>query len=126
MAANDLACLLSEHPESYQDLNAAVTWAQKAQKARPDDGNVLDTLGWAYLKRGDAAQALQLLGRARQKAPEAPAVSYHLGVALLQAGKREEAKACLGKAVSGSGDFGGRDEAVRLLRRLSGLPYRGF
>ena len=117
-AANDLAYLLSEHPESDQDLNAALSWAQKAQQARPDDANILDTLGWAYLKRGEMTRALESLGRARQKTPDLPMVNYHLGVALYKTGRREEAKASLGKSVSGSGDFPGRDEALKLLRGL--------
>ena len=63
-------------------------------------------------------RAVDLLGRAREKAPDAPVIDYHLGMALFKSGKRAEAKVSLGRSLSGSRSFPGRKEAVKLLQKL--------
>ena len=114
-AANDLAVLLCERAESGADLDKALSLAQNALKTRPEEPAIQDTVGWVWYKKGDAGKALEMLQRAQGKVPENAEINYHLGMALVKAGRREEAKAHLKISVAGVGDFPGREEAARTL-----------
>jgi tetratricopeptide (TPR) repeat protein len=92
-AANDLAVLLCERAASVADLDKALSLAQSALKSRPEEPAVQDTLGWIWYKKGDVGKALEMLQRAQGKAPENAEINYHLGMALVKAGRREEARA---------------------------------
>ena len=114
-AANDLAALLCEHPGTGKELDRALELARGALKSRPDDPVVQDTLGWACYKKGDNPQALDLLTKAQGKLSGNPEVAYHLGMALVKAGKKEQAKAYLKTSVAAKGDFPWKAEAARTL-----------
>ena len=114
-AANDLAALLCEHPGTGKELDRALELARGALKSRPDDPVVQDTLGWACYKKGDNAQALDLLTKAQGKLAGHPEVDYHLGMALVKAGKKEQGKEHLKTSVAAKGDFPWKAEAARTL-----------
>ncbi|HEX8042539.1 tetratricopeptide repeat protein [Candidatus Deferrimicrobium sp.] len=114
-AANDLAALLSEHPGTGKELDRALELAKSAYKLRPDDPVVQDTLGWVSYKKGDNAQALDLLAKAQGKMAGHPEINYHLGMALVKAGKKEQGKKHLGIAVAPKGEYPWKAEATRTL-----------
>jgi tetratricopeptide (TPR) repeat protein len=62
---NNLAFVLAKH---LGDVDAALAPAQKAAELTPNDANVLDTLGWIYLRTGQLAQAQALLQQAVERA----------------------------------------------------------
>ena len=64
----------------------------RAYKAAPDNGAIIDSMGWAEYVRGNYAEAVQLLERARAAEPADPTVADHLGDALWKAGRRIEAR----------------------------------
>jgi len=115
VAANDLAALLCEHPGTGKELDRAVELARGALKIHPDDPVVQDTLGWAMYKKGDNAQALDLLAKAQGKLTGHPEVNYHLGMALVKAGKKEQGKEHLKTSLAAKGDFPWKAEAARTL-----------
>jgi tetratricopeptide (TPR) repeat protein len=115
VANNDMAFLLAD---TGGDLDKAMGLAQKALAQRPEEGPVLDTLGWIYYKKGDAAKALEYLERARAKSPDDPTVSYHIGMAYAKAGKKEAAKEYLKKALAAGREFAGKEEAERTLKGM--------
>jgi tetratricopeptide (TPR) repeat protein len=80
--ANDLAWLLAE---SGEDLDHALELAERAHERNPAP-QVIDTLGWVYLKRGEAEKAVEWLEQALAGRPQSPSIRYHLGVALDRAG----------------------------------------
>ena len=90
------------------DLDKALALAQKALTQRPEEGPVLDTVGWIYYKKGDAAKAIEYLERARAKSPDDPTVNYHLGMAYAKAGKKDAAKEYLKKALAAGREFPGK------------------
>jgi len=94
-AANDLAWLLAD---SDQELDYALSLAEKAHARNPAP-QVLDTLGWIHLKRGDAKKAVELLEQALAGSPRSPSIRYHLGVALNQAGDKDRAREMLEAAL---------------------------
>jgi tetratricopeptide (TPR) repeat protein len=74
-----------------QNLAAAQDMIQRALHARPNDGAIVDSLGWVKLRLGDTHEALRLLERAAELEPEDPSITGHLGDAYWTAGRHLEA-----------------------------------
>jgi tetratricopeptide (TPR) repeat protein len=96
-AMNNLAFALAE---SGSQLDQALELAGKARRKAPNNPGIADTLGWVYVKRGLNDSAVQIFSGLIKKYPDEPAFRYHLGVALLQQGKRSEAKTQLDLGLS--------------------------
>jgi tetratricopeptide (TPR) repeat protein len=88
MVQNNLGYLLLEQD---RDLPEAASLIEASAKATPDNGNVVDSLGWAQFKLGKMSEAEATLRRAASLSPFSPEVRRHLGEVLLQQGKLEEA-----------------------------------
>jgi len=95
----------------------AVTLAEKAQAAAPNNAAVADTLGWALYQKGDLARAEELLTRVAKAAPASGEVRYHLGMVYAKQGKTEDARRELEAAIK-AGNFKGIEEAQRTLDGL--------
>ena len=78
-AANNLAYSLLEHGGN---LDEAVSYALLARKNTPGAPTPVDTLGWAYYRKGEYKLAVDVLQDAAAKMPNNIAVNYHLGLAL--------------------------------------------
>jgi tetratricopeptide (TPR) repeat protein len=88
LVQNNLGYLLLEHD---QNLAEAATLIEASAKATPDNGNVMDSLGWAQFKLGRIAEAEATLRRAVELSPFSPEVRKHLGEVLVKQGKLVEA-----------------------------------
>jgi len=114
-AANNLAWLYSEHGG---DKAKALQLAQLAKGLAPDDPYVADTLGWILYKSGVYQRAVGLLRESASKLPDEPVVQYHLGLAALQVGDKDGARAALTAAVSSPTSFAEKDKARKGLAEL--------
>jgi tetratricopeptide (TPR) repeat protein len=121
--ANNLAMLLVTYKKDRASLDRARDLT--AGFASSTDGKLLDTNGWVHFKRGEYADALPLLGRAADRAPNSKEIRYHLGMAELHAGQTDRARSDLETAVSGSARFFGADEARTTLASLKGKDSTG-
>jgi Flp pilus assembly protein TadD len=65
---------------------------EKAVELRPEDGYIVDSLGWAHYRLGDYAGAVQYLERAVELVPSDPTINDHLGDAYWQIGRTTEAR----------------------------------
>jgi tetratricopeptide (TPR) repeat protein len=74
------------------NLDVALSYAQKAKQLLPEVPAITDTLGWVLYKRSNYDSALPLLQECVQKDPQHAAFRYHLGMALMQTGKKDPAK----------------------------------
>ena len=74
-----------------QNLAAARAMIAQALAQRPNDGAILDSLGWVMLRQGEAADAVRTLQHAVETAPEDATINGHLGDAYWAAGARLEA-----------------------------------
>jgi tetratricopeptide (TPR) repeat protein len=74
-----------------QNLTRARTMIEKAVQSRPDDGAIVDSLGWVMLRQGEIAGAVQTLERAVELDPEDASINGHLGDAYWAAGRKLEA-----------------------------------
>ena len=52
---------------------------KRAVQQRPDDGYIVDSLGWAYYRIGNYDEAVKQLERAVELKPEDPTINDHLG-----------------------------------------------
>jgi tetratricopeptide (TPR) repeat protein len=65
---------------------------EKAVSLRPNDGAIVDSLGWALYRMGEFQAAVKHLERAAELKPEDPTINDHLGDALWQVGRLSEAR----------------------------------
>ena len=118
-AANNLAFLLCENADGPDDLALAETWGKKAAELHPNDPMVQDTMAWIAFKQGNPDQARRVMEKAMVRAPEDPALNYHMGAILADSGKVIEARERLTAALSNGSRFPGREVAEALLARLN-------
>jgi len=65
--------------EKGEHLDDAEVMLQEAAEISPNDGYILDSLGWLYFKKGDLTKAVSLLEQAIKMLPNEPEVLEHLG-----------------------------------------------
>jgi tetratricopeptide (TPR) repeat protein len=75
-----------------QKLDEAIAMVKKAVELRPNDGYIVDSLGWAYFQLRDFEQALIHMERAVDLKPGDPIIAEHLGDVYWRVGRRLEAK----------------------------------
>lgn len=73
-------------------LDEGMDMIKRAVQQRPDDGYIVDSLGWAYYKLGKYDEAVKQLERAIELKPEDPTINDHLGDAYWRVGRALEAK----------------------------------
>lgn len=78
--------------EQNQNLDEAQTMIRKAVEQRPDDGYIVDSLGWAYYQLGKYEDAVTELERAVELRPEDAVINDHLGDAYWAVGRTREAR----------------------------------
>jgi tetratricopeptide (TPR) repeat protein len=73
---------------------------EKAVQLKPDDGYIVDSLGWAHYKQGNFKEAVRYLERAVEIKPEDPTLNDHLGDAFWKVGREREARFQWNQALS--------------------------
>ncbi len=74
------------------NLDEGMKMIKRAVDQRPDDGYIVDSLGWAYFRIGNYEEAVKNLERAIDLKPEDPTINDHLGDAYWRIGRTLEAK----------------------------------
>ena len=74
------------------NLDEGMKMIKRAVEQRPDDGYIVDSLGWAYYRIGNYDDAVKNLERAIDLKPEDPTINDHLGDAYWRVGRTLEAK----------------------------------
>lgn len=99
-ALNHLGYMLAVRGER---LDEAIKLVQQALAQDPDNGAYLDSLGWAYFRRGDLNEAQKYLVAAAQQMPKNSEVLDHLGDLHARRGNLDEAIAAWTRALNGDG-----------------------
>ncbi|MCP1337566.1 tetratricopeptide repeat protein [Futiania mangrovi] len=73
-------------------LEKAIGMVERAVEQRPDDGYIIDSLGWAEYRLGNYEAAVLHLERAISLAPHDPVINDHLGDAYWKVGRKLEAR----------------------------------
>lgn len=95
-ALNNIAINLAE----AGDLNNALQYAEKAYQIDKRNPAVQDTYGWVLILGNDIGKGLPLLEQSARGLPSDPIVMYHFGAALIKAGKAEEGKRNVQRALA--------------------------
>ena len=98
------------------NLTEALEMIRKAVELRPNDGYIVDSLGWAYYRLGRWNDAVTELERAVSLRPDDPVINDHLGDAYWKAGRTLEAQFQWRHAR----DFGAEGEELeRILKKIA-------
>jgi tetratricopeptide (TPR) repeat protein len=73
------------------NLDKGLDLVRQAVELKPDDGYIVDSLGWAYYRLGRYDDAVRELERAVLLRPEDPVINDHLGDAYWHVGRQLEA-----------------------------------
>ena len=74
------------------NLDEGMRMIRRAVEQRPDDGYIVDSLGWAYYRLGNYDEAVKHLERAVELKPDDPTINDHLGDAYAKSGRTLEAE----------------------------------
>ena len=97
------------------NLERAQDMIRRAVKLRPNDGFIIDSLGWGYYRVGKYADAVTELERAVEIRPQDAVINDHLGDAYWRVGRKLEAKFQWHRALSLNPD---KDVAARVREKL--------
>jgi tetratricopeptide (TPR) repeat protein len=115
IALNNLAFIKAEEG---QDLDEALTMAQRARQGLPNSPDVMDTLGWIYLKKNLSDDAIRTFKELIVAAPNSASYHYHYGMALLQKGDKPSAKRELETAIRFNPS---KDDGIKIRQLLASL-----
>ena len=77
--------------EKGTHIDRALEMIRKAANLRPNDGYIIDSLGWGHYKLGNFDNAVRQLERAVELRPQDPIINDHLGDAYWRVGRQREA-----------------------------------
>jgi putative PEP-CTERM system TPR-repeat lipoprotein len=112
-ALNDLAWLYQQEKDSR-----ALATAEQAYQLKPDNPEIMDTLGWILVEQNETPRGTELLQKAAETAPASTAIRYHWAAALAKAGDKARARKELTELLTKNKEFPQRHEAQELLRQL--------
>ena len=99
--------------EKNSNLEEALDMIERAVKASPDSGYIVDSLGWGYYKLGLYEKAVPNLERAAELMPVDPIVNDHLGDVYWMVGRKNEAEFQWRRALS----FDPEEEDVERIKK---------
>lgn len=105
-----------------RNMKEGMKLIEKAVQLKPDDGYIVDSLGWAHFKRGNYKEAVKYLERAVEIKPDDPTLNDHLGDAYWQVGREREARFQWSQALTLSPE---PEEIEKIKAKLeNGLPLK--
>jgi Flp pilus assembly protein TadD len=93
---------------------------QRALKEDPDNGAYLDSLGWAYFRRGNLDEAEKYLVAAVKQLPDNSEIQEHLGDLLARRGRFADAVAAWTRALAGDGQDIDKDAIEKKISSAKG------
>jgi tetratricopeptide (TPR) repeat protein len=108
--------------DQNRNLKQGLSLIERAVQLKPDDGYIVDSLGWAHYRLGNIKEAVRFLERAVELRPEDPVLNDHLGDALWRVGRQQEARYQWEQSLTLKPEA---EEAEKIKRKLEkGLPAR--
>lgn len=101
-------------------IEKAKSYIEKAVAERPNDGFIIDSLGWVNYLTGDYVKAVELLEKAVRIEPTDVTINHHLGDAYWRVGREIEARFQWQHAIDSDPE---QEELAQLQRKMNtGLP----
>ncbi len=121
-----------DHPEALNfigytwadegvNLQQAREYIERANRLRPDNGFIIDSLGWVYYRLGRLADAARELERAQTLVPDDPNIHDHLGDVYRSLGRHQEALAAYRQALL---LFSEAEKKAAMQEKIDALPRR--
>ena len=110
MVLNTLAIMALD-----EDIEVAHKYITQAFELNSTHPEILDTLGWVLVQKGQLEDGLGHLRKAFARDSNNPEIRYHIGFALVKLNRNKEAIEELQKAVSVQRPFYNRNKAQTLL-----------
>jgi tetratricopeptide (TPR) repeat protein len=107
--------------ERGSNIEMARAMIAKAVKARPNDAQIIDSMGWVLYMQGDYTGAMAYLEKAVELLPSDPTVNDHLGDVYWRLGRKTEARFQWERSLSFSPDAKLVESIERKLK--DGLPH---
>jgi tetratricopeptide (TPR) repeat protein len=122
ISLNDLAGIYAG-TDQKDTLALAEQYALKAKKLMPQNGRIIDTLGWIKYRKGDLKEALGLFEEAYRLNPHLANIPYHIGIIQFDLKNYVEAEKNLNLALNMKGHFreAERRGAKEILLKVSSL-----
>ena len=102
----------------HDNINDAHKYIEQAFEINSTNPDILDTLGWILVQKGQLEDGLGHLRKAFARDSNNPEIRYHIGYALAKLNRNQEAKEELKKAVAVERPFYNRSKAQALLDSL--------
>ncbi len=119
-AMNYLAYTLADQNDS---LVEAEELARKAMSKQPNDGYIMDTMGWVLFKKGEVEESVRLLEAAYKVQSSEPIIAEHLGDAYYRLQLMEKARKMYQKAVEKETDA---QKAQKLRSKIVSIDQQIF
>ncbi len=103
-----------------KNLEEGLDMIRRAVEARPDDGYIVDSLGWAYFRMGKFDEAVTELERSVQLRAGDATINDHLGDAYWRVGRKLEAVYQWNRALVSEGEDVNREHIKEKIEK--GLP----
>ena len=103
-----------------RNLRQGLALIERAVRLKPDDGYIVDSLGWAFYRMGNFREAVKHLERAVELRPEDATLNDHLGDAYWRVGREREARFQWDQALTLQPEPADAEKMRRKLER--GLP----
>lgn len=102
------------------NIDKAAEMIEKAVRLKPNDGAIVDSLGWVYFRMGEFEKASKTLEKAIELSPTEAEINDHLGDAYWRVGRKTEARFQWKRATSFSKDA----ELIKKIedKIVNGLP----
>jgi tetratricopeptide (TPR) repeat protein len=97
-------------------LDEAETLIRKAIRIKPDNGYIMDSLGWVYFQQDRLEEAIDCLRKAVDLLPQDPTIAGHLGDAYKKAGQIEKALDVYREALQRNPGSSELEERIRSIR----------
>ncbi|MFH1581232.1 MAG: tetratricopeptide repeat protein [Pseudomonadota bacterium] len=114
--ANALNYLGYTYADLGENLDEAEDLIREALKYKPDDGYIIDSLGWVYFKKGDFKKAIEYLEKAVDLVPDDPVILEHLGDAYMKTDDRANALKFYKRSLLNK-----KDDTTGLEKKIQGL-----
>jgi tetratricopeptide (TPR) repeat protein len=114
---NNLAYLMTDM--GGNNLDEALTLAQRAKQQLPNFNEVSDTIGWIYIKKNLSDSAIEIFRDLTTKVKDNPTYYYHYGLALSQKGDKVNALKQLKLALQFEHKKPEEDRINELIRKIS-------
>jgi tetratricopeptide (TPR) repeat protein len=115
VSLNNVAFLMAE---TGGNLDEALTRAQRAKQLLPNLFEISDTLGWIYLRKNLAANAIDIFKDLVNKQPNHSTYRYHLGMAYMQQGDKSRALEQLKEALKYNPQKEEKEKIQQLITKL--------